>query len=198
MMVAMSVLACKEWGSSASSDRAKQPAEAFTLCTSDHQCTLSCLDDDECCTPNCACDRARHTKDHREVSNAHDAHCEDFDYATCPYYVCPEPEHAIVPRCRWGKCVAEEVKREPPPAVDLAGYDKSCASDEDCTVVLSQPCSKCACVNEPLATSQLERFRSEMASIDCPPYDPWPEIDCGGCVEYEAYCDAGQCKARSG
>lgn len=108
MLVVVSALACKDWDWSASSDRAKQPAEAVTPCTSDQECQLSCIEKDECCTPNCACNQARHTQDHREVSNAYAAQCEDFDYGTCPYYSCPEPEHAIVARCRGGKCVAEE------------------------------------------------------------------------------------------
>jgi hypothetical protein len=90
-----------------------------------------------------------------------------------------------------------EAERKPPPApIDLSGYDRSCAADSDCTLVNPQPCAKCGCTDDPIAVKEQDRFRAAMSDVKCPDYDPWPDIDCGSCMDYEAYCDAGQCQSR--
>ena len=90
----------------------------------------------------------------------------------------------------------KEERVEPPPPIDLSGYDRSCSADADCTVVHPQPCAKCGCTDDPIATKELTRFREAIGAVKCPDKDPWPDIDCGACMDYVAYCDAGQCKSK--
>jgi hypothetical protein len=88
-------------------------------------------------------------------------------------------------------------EREQPPApIDVSGYDRSCKSDADCMLVHTQPCAKCGCASDPIAVRERERFSQAIAAVRCPSHDPWPDIDCGACMEPDVHCDAGQCKTK--
>lgn len=178
--------------------RQSQPREPFTRCDDDSDCLLSCIAADDCCAGpgSDRCDQARHYDDHAKIE-ATRSDCLDFDYTTCPAADHGVSEWVHVPVCKRGRCQAKKIERQAPPApIDLSGYDRSCKSDADCVLVHSQPCAKCGCASEPIAASEQLRFAQEIASFRCPPYDPWPDVQCGSCMESTAYCDAGRCQAR--
>jgi hypothetical protein len=189
------LLACTQKPGSPTGDG--KPSEPFTKCTSDDQCRLSCDTADSCCSVSCNCEQARHYDDHAKVVEERGNMCESWDYTSCPASDCSTRDYVMLPRCERNKCTAVIAEREPPPApIDLSGYDRSCSADSDCALVNPQPCAKCGCTDEPIAVKEQDRFRKAMSDVKCPDYDPWPDIDCGACMDYEAFCEAGQCQSR--
>lgn len=171
--------------------------ESFTRCDDDGDCLLSCIEVDDCCTKSCGCDKARHGKDNEAII-AKRRDCSSFDWSSCKQEDCAqENEVAYVPKCKRHRCVAEKLERKPPPApIDTRKYDRTCKVDADCTLVNPQPCDKCGCASTPIASREQSRFADAMAKVECPPYDPWPNIQCGSCVSPEVFCNAGQCATR--
>jgi hypothetical protein len=168
-----------------------RPAQAYTRCDDDGDCLLTCERADDCCTPQC-CDQAMHGADVEKIRAAK-RDCSTFDYATCAAATC-DPATTYVATCQRRRCVAEKVEgKPPPPPIDTRDYDRSCRTDDDCTLVQTQPCAKCGCPDVPLATRERERFAAALGAVKCPPYDPWPDIDCGSCMSPEVSCEAGQC-----
>jgi hypothetical protein len=172
--------------------------EPSTRCKDDDDCRLSCIQPNDCCGgPELNhCDQARHWDDHAKIE-ATRSNCLNFDYTKCPAKDYSETDVVNLPVCKLGRCKVKKVKREPPPAaIDISGYDRSCKSDADCILVQTQPCAKCGCASDPLAASERERFNEAMAKVTCPPYDPWPNIDCGSCMQPTVVCEAGQCTTK--
>jgi hypothetical protein len=171
-------------------------AEPTTPCEDDDDCRLSCIEKGDCCGEPPFCTKARHWNDHDAIQ-ATRTNCLNFDYNTCPAADYTVPDEVAIPVCRRKTCKVKMIKREPPPApLDMSGYDRSCSQDAECVVVHNQPCAKCGCGQDPINGKEVGRFREAIAAVQCPPYDPWPNIDCGDCMEPTAYCDAGQCKVR--
>ena len=184
------VMACSK-----SSTKGERRIESVTRCQSDDECRLSCIGVDECCGDPCQCEQVRHRQDHRRIEQQRD--CEKFDHATCPNVSCAEPEYAVEPQCKRGRCVAKRIDRGSPPApIDLTDFDRSCQADADCVVVERQPCTKCSCPSAPISRREAARLEVAMQGVKCPSYDPWPDVDCGACSSVEAYCHDGQCSAR--
>jgi hypothetical protein len=170
--------------------------EPATPCADDDDCRLSCLERGNCCGEPPFCAQARHWDDHQAIE-ATRSNCTDFDYNTCPTPDHAVPDEVAVPVCKRKRCEVKMIEREGPPApLDLAGYDRSCSKDDDCTVVDNQPCAKCGCGQHPINVNEAARFREAIAAVKCPAHDPWPGIDCGSCMEPTPVCDAGQCTVR--
>jgi hypothetical protein len=178
----------------------QQPEEPFTRCTDDDDCRLSCIQPNDCCGESTVhrCNQARHWDDHAKIAETRTrSKCADFDYSKCPITDFSVPDWVCLPVCKRGRCEAKKVEREQPPApIDVSGYDRSCKTDANCIVVHTQPCAKCGCGNDPMAVRELKRFQEAMAAVKCPPYDLWPDIDCGDCRDAIAWCDAGECKGK--
>jgi hypothetical protein len=171
-------------------------SEPTTACDDDDDCRLSCLEPGNCCGEPPFCTKARHWDDHRAIE-ATRTNCLDFDYNTCPASDYTVPDQVALPVCKRKRCQVKMIERKPPPEpLDLAGYDRSCSTDEDCVVVHNQPCAKCGCGNTPISAKEHARFREALAAVECPPYDPWPNIDCGDCRPETPMCEAGQCTVR--
>jgi hypothetical protein len=179
--------------SSSATDDPPKPEEPRTKCDSDDDCRLSCIEAGNCCGEPPFCDRARHWDDHAKIE-ATRTNCAGFDYQTCPTHSHAVPDAVAIPKCERRHCVVETIEREPPPApIDVSGYDRTCTSDADCIVVHTQPCAKCGCGQHPIAASERERFQAAIGAVKCPPYDPWPDIDCGDCMSPTPVCAEGQC-----
>lgn len=171
-------------------------SEPATPCKDDGDCRLSCLEAGNCCGEPPFCTQARHWDDHQAIE-ATRTNCLNFDYNTCPAPDYTVPDEVAIPVCKHKRCAVKMIKREPPPApIDLSGYDRTCSKDEDCAMVHNQPCAKCGCASDPINVKDLDRARQAIAAVQCPAYDPWPNIVCGSCQSPEAYCEAGQCKTR--
>jgi hypothetical protein len=170
--------------------------EPATPCEDDDDCLLSCVEAGNCCGDPPFCTKARHWDDHAAIE-ATRADCSNFDFNSCPTWDHTVPEKAAIPVCKRKRCEVEFIEREPPPpTIDLSGYDRSCTKDEDCALVHDQPCVKCSCPDNALNVKAVDRAWQAIMAVSCPPYDPWPNVDCGACQPLEAYCEAGQCKAR--
>lgn len=94
---------------------------------------------------------------------------------------------------------APTVAQSPGPrAVDLSELDTACARNDECVLVDPARCAKCSCVDHAIATTAMKAFEAAVEGLDCSGPDPDPDIDCGGCMTYEAYCARGSCAAREG
>jgi hypothetical protein len=165
-----------------------------TPCDDDNDCVLSCSEPGDCCGEPPFCKQARHWDDHNAIQ-ATRTNCSNFDWSSCPQAHFVEDEVAI-PVCKRKRCKVKIIPREPPPApIDTSGFDRSCTTVEDCTLVQSQPCAKCGCAGDPINAKELDRFNEAMAAVKCPPYDPWPNMVCGSCAEPTVRCEAGRCEA---
>jgi hypothetical protein len=179
---------------SAAEDSKIEQREPATACKEDDDCLLSCLEAGNCCGEPPFCTQARHWDDHHAIQ-ATRTNCLGFDYNSCPTPDHTVPSEVAIPVCKRKRCEVKMIPREGPPApIDLAGYDRSCSQTSDCVVVHNQPCAKCGCGHDPINVKEVDRFREAIAAVKCPPYDLWPDIVCGDCMEPTPVCDAGQCK----
>jgi hypothetical protein len=202
-LVLVLLLGCSTPSTSGSSttsgdEPSPQTDEPFTRCKNDDDCRISCIQPNDCCgdTKGQRCDEARHWDDHAKIE-ATRGNCQNFDFSKCPATDHSVPDFVHLPVCKRGRCEAKQEKREPPPApIDVSDYDRTCKTDADCIVVHTQPCAKCGCGDDPIAASEKQRFDEAIAAVKCPPYDPWPDIQCGDCRDALPWCDAGQCKAK--
>lgn len=85
-----------------------------------------------------------------------------------------------------------------PQAVDMRGYDTSCRTNDDCTLVRPSPCGPCGCTDTAIAAREEARFREAATHVSCAPPDPsLPSISCGGCPGYVAVCLRQHCEVRT-
>jgi hypothetical protein len=83
------------------------------------------------------------------------------------------------------------------PFLDMSTFDTSCKKASDCVLVQPSHCSRCGCINTPIAKKELKRFQLASGAIVCPPMEPLPpSAGCGGCPGYEASCKKGKCVAE--
>lgn len=82
--------------------------------------------------------------------------------------------------------------REPEPTIDIADADRSCASDDDCTAILTQ-CSMCEGACTGVRVDRAERY----GTLDCSGYRGGVcNYDCRPSFEIEApRCVAGRCES---
>lgn len=81
--------------------------------------------------------------------------------------------------------------------VDIAPFDKTCTTDEDCALVYVYPCEhRCGCAQHTIAAKEVVKFRAAAEAIKCPPEDTTRErIQCGSCMSPTPRCQAGTCVA---
>jgi hypothetical protein len=83
--------------------------------------------------------------------------------------------------------------------IDTSSYPQRCAVDADCVAVAAgDQCSPCAgCATLSISATEKARFDRDAAALKraCPPrLEPPPQ--CAPCIQYEAFCGAGQCASR--
>lgn len=76
-------------------------------------------------------------------------------------------------------------------------YDTSCASDEDCEVILVGNMCECVCEYGAINMSAISRYKEDRDALDCGGACESKKVDCYPCTdETRAFCQDSICRSE--